>query len=287
MITEFAVKQGIISKFLSLDFHRLNTGAIHSVFNSSFNIAIDRRLVHIDSTERPLSAFGINIPPDLLDKLLGSIAAGDLVRIKDNDFIIFAPKANLVKINFQNFVYKNLKLSQELGIPAVLRENYLVKRVTEVNYGGHIGFPYGKREVELIEKLKTDSSLEFIGKFAKHFIGRGKGLTPGGDDFIIGYMMILYMLRREEFDRWKLVVPKLLSQIKTTDVSLNYYRAMFEGYVSEQFHEFSRNLFYELDEMKAQGFIDNILAYGSSSGYDTLLGIYIALDRIIFEEASL
>jgi len=283
MITDFAVKQGIISKFLSLDFHGLESGVIHSIFKSSFNVSVNQHLIHFDSLEKPLSAFGVNIPQDVLDKLIRILTAGDIVRIKDNDLTIYAKDSKLIRVKFKDLFYKDLRLKELVCNKPLLQASPLVRAITGIEFEKHIGLPYGKEEIQWLEKLKKNScSYEFTEGFVRHFLGRGKGLTPSGDDFIMGYIMMLYVFRKEEFVRWKLVLEKLLSIIKTTDVSFNYYRAMLEGYTSQQFHEFTQSLFYEVDTQTAQNLINNLLAYGSSSGYDTLFGIYTALNQIIF-----
>ena len=290
MITSVEVKQGIISKYLSPAIHGYKVGAVHSVFKTSFNLSVGHFLMHFNSTEKPLSAFGVNIPPDILKELLSFIKAGDMVRIKDNILTIYAGGSRLVSVKFQQFIYKDFILKEHFDNIPILWESPLITAINLIDFEKNMGLPYGKTEIEWIGKLKDNKNRcnsDWIEEFVKYFIGRGKGLTPSGDDFIIGFIMMLYIFRKEEFLHWRLVLQEQLKRIKTTDVSYYYYQAMFEGYTSQQFYEFSQNLFYDVDSYKVQNIINNILSYGSSSGYDTLFGIYTALFQIIFEEDNL
>ncbi len=285
MITNIEVKQGIISKYLSLDFKRYAVGEIHSVFKTSFNISANHHLIHFDSTEKPLSAFGVNIPTNILEELLSFITTGDVVRIKDNMLTIYARNSKIVSVKFQQLIYKDLILDEHFDDIPLLGKSPLITAISSIDFEKNIGLPYGKTEIEWIEKLKDKKNIcnsDWIEGFVKYFIGRGKGLTPSGDDFIIGFIMMLYIFRKEEFLQWKLILQEQLKSIKTTDVSYYYYQAIFQGYTSQQFYELSQNLFPNIDSFKAQVIINNILRYGSSSGYDTLFGFYTALRQIIF-----
>ena len=119
------------------------------------------------------------------------------------------------------------------------------------------------------------STLEYI----KSLLGRGTGLTPSGDDFLIGLLLTI--------NRWNAVLEigndldLFNNQIieaayeKTTTLSANLIECAAQGLADER-------LVNALDYLMA-GFgesmqlLDNLLNWGNSSGVDALLGMGIVL----------
>lgn len=105
----------------------------------------------------------------------------------------------------------------------------------------------------------------------KYFLGRGRGLTPSGDDFLVGTMAILYSMDRYEHPI--LAIRNLIIENKgvyTNDISEQFLLLATEG-------KFSRNII-ELIQMLNSGEIKinrvrDLLKYGGTSGTDIMLGI--------------
>lgn len=79
---------------------------------------------------------------------------------------------------------------------------------------------------------------------------------------------------------WKNILMDQLEKIKTTEVSMAYYKALSEGYTSSFFVDFLQAIKEEnltnWDEL-----IDQISKYGHTSGWDTLYGIQLFLKKWI------
>lgn len=102
-------------------------------------------------------------------------------------------------------------------------------------------------------------------------IGLGPGLTPSGDDFLIGLMAILRMIGEREF------LPLLCGEIKrhlqkTNDISAAYLYHACHGEFSEPFH----GLF---SAGKLVAAVEKIASVGHSSGTDALAGIYFGVEQ--------
>lgn len=110
------------------------------------------------------------------------------------------------------------------------------------------------------------------------FLGQGSGLTPSGDDFLLGFF---FTLRRWEnhLPLAKIALQEarpilLAAQSKTTGLSANLIECAQSG-------EADQRLVPCLDEMMnaaqcSQKSIDSILSWGSSSGLDALAGMIFA-----------
>ncbi len=111
------------------------------------------------------------------------------------------------------------------------------------------------------------------------FIGEGQGLTPSGDDFICGVLLIL--------NRWKAVLQpgidlkRFNSRIidhalaNTTALSANLIELAAKGQADERLIGVVDYLFTGVsstDDMRAA-----LLSYGSSSGLDTFSGMITIL----------
>lgn len=108
-----------------------------------------------------------------------------------------------------------------------------------------------------------------LGDILTTFIGRGEGLTPAGDDFLLGVLWGLESTGKPEADELKAALPALLH--RTTDIS----RAMLEqgcrGHYSAQLLALATANTLTWPEAVA-----NVANYGHSSGHDMLAGVLTA-----------
>lgn len=106
---------------------------------------------------------------------------------------------------------------------------------------------------------------------ASQLAGLGMGLTPAGDDYILGALYAGWVIHSEE-NAQKLgnIIAKTTAPL-TTSLSAAWLRAAGKGEAGIRWHEF----FYALissNPCQIQYTIDNILAAGATSGADALAG---------------
>lgn len=107
--------------------------------------------------------------------------------------------------------------------------------------------------------------------------GLGGGLTPAGDDYLVGAMAALWLLRRTH------VPPKIarLAIPRTTTLSAAFLAAAALGHYTEPWHDLVRALLDEDDE-DVKNAIDCIARIGASSGTDALAGFAAVMESISF-----
>jgi len=108
-------------------------------------------------------------------------------------------------------------------------------------------------------------------------IGSGEGLTPAGDDFIVGLLGVLYSF--SIWNEFKDKANNILSVIKeeidierTNFISSRFLSFSLEGRFSQPVFEFL-DLLFSCDDFRDDRSLRNILSYGASSGNVIALGI--------------
>ncbi|NLJ78331.1 MAG: DUF2877 domain-containing protein [Tissierellia bacterium] len=119
-------------------------------------------------------------------------------------------------------------------------------------------------------------------KDLNRLIGFGVGLTPSGDDFLVGFLSALNSIDTEYINNIFDGIVELIDieDISTTDISKQMIRIAIDGQAREYISGFIR-AFSEADR---DGFIHsyrNILRIGSSSGMDISIGIAMAFHFIL------
>ena len=130
----------------------------------------------------------------------------------------------------------------------------------------------------LADGLHAENGAEFILRTAP-LLGRGTGLTPSGDDFVIG--LALGLRARSEKSALFRVVEEQSARLfqaarqKTTTLAANLIICALEGQADERLVSALDGILWgSLPEADCARYL---LDYGSSSGGDTLLGIAMAL----------
>lgn len=118
------------------------------------------------------------------------------------------------------------------------------------------------------ESKAKDFTLAF-----SRFIGFGAGLTPAGDDFIIGFLLTSFYLQSGN----KKEIQALLKEAraKTTALSASLMECAAEGSADERLMDALR--FIAEGKQEPQAIKKELLSYGSSSGIETLAGMVTAI----------
>lgn len=106
---------------------------------------------------------------------------------------------------------------------------------------------------------------------AKQLAGLGQGLTPSGDDFLMGALHAAWIIHPHE------IVSDIAQKIAetaaplTTSLSAAWLRSAGRGEAGELWHQFFDAL-VSGDEIRINESVENILAVGETSGADALAG---------------
>lgn len=276
MNSTIGIRIGIKSNYLSRLLTKNQIGKVHALFRSSFTIKWNDQLVHIGSMQTPLSAYGLAIAEDELKAILAVVSLGDIVRLKAEEILLYA-KGRLFRFPTRDYKSINLNISDCMR-KAPSPEWQLLKTELEKHNLLHasavIQNEFDRILIEELMQKEIDSTQE-ANRYISHFWGRGIGLTPSGDDFLIGYGMMQAVFLKNR--HWMNALRDSLDQKTTTDVSEYYYRSLLDGYISGPFLELIRIAASGGEPEQLAVIINTIKQFGHTSGLDTLLGIYTAI----------
>lgn len=158
----------------------------------------------------------------------------------------------------------------------------------EVGWAGYLAYLTGPRDapppgefllidrqVNFLHVAMFSERVENVRTALKPFFGLGRGLTPSGDDFIIG--MTLVLSRWPQVVRFHPNLGDLLEGIvgdahaQTTRISQAMIASAAQGYADER-------LMYAIDgiitgNLSAEECAGLLAGYGGSSGVDALVGV--------------
>jgi hypothetical protein len=106
-----------------------------------------------------------------------------------------------------------------------------------------------------------------IKKAVKSLAGLGPGLTPAGDDYLLGTMASIWLTKNTNF----LEEIGCLSSQKTTSLSAAYLMAAAKGEFAEYWHHLAKAILCQDPKILRKN-ISNFIQIGASSGRDALAG---------------
>ncbi len=106
-----------------------------------------------------------------------------------------------------------------------------------------------------------------IKKAVKSLAGLGPGLTPAGDDYLLGIMASLWLTKNTNF----LEEIGWISSQKTTSLSAAYLMAGAKGEFAEYWHHLAKAILCQDPKILRKN-ISNFIQIGASSGRDALAG---------------
>ncbi|HAJ69927.1 MAG: DUF2877 domain-containing protein [Alkalibacterium sp.] len=270
------------SSFLSLSLpDKRQIGKVHSVFATSLNIMVNNQLINFSQEGMSLSAHGCILGKKKMGTLLELCRPKDIVKV-ENDKITFYTKQGVESVDLSDFTEMDLSLTKINIADQSIAGTSVFQSLKAVSFEEEIGIACdgkAKAVFDILNNIAT-SSEEEKNKAVTFLIGRGKGLTPSGDDILSGFIMIRKsFLEKDNFQEY---VKEKLKVQKTTDISEAYYNALFSGYVSSLFLTFL-SAFETNETLNTNQLIKLIGKYGHTSGYDTLLGMYLGLQSLINE----
>jgi hypothetical protein len=111
-----------------------------------------------------------------------------------------------------------------------------------------------------------------VAEAAKRLAGLGAGLTPSGDDYLVGVMAALELARKAELSQTiaSAAIPR------TTLLSGAFLKAAAEGYFSERWHDLASALL-QGDRAGVIKGCKEISSWGATSGRDALAGFTTTL----------
>ena len=281
MLTKNTIKMFAVtmSSMLSLQTPPQKSGKVHSKFKNGLNVQFGDKLFYIGALGTPLSALGMLVDKADLTRLIESVQVNEIVISKDKRFVFYATQG-IINLEYADVEYV------DLGIPHIkcpfdkIDDNKLYRYLSGLELEKRTGMTLDDRTEKYIARLKSSSKEDYQEnlEIIKFFTGRGIGLTPSGDDLLLGFSFALCIFGRGAC--WLSCMQQIIASKITTPISVAYMQALLDGYVSFNFLQLARVLDTQ-DTEKIKEVVTDIAAFGHTSGYDTLYGFWLGLCFLI------
>ena len=276
-------------------------GTIHSVFNKAMNIALDGNLLALLSNELPRMPNSVRLPSSVTKELLPNLRQGMEVRVGGKRLLIPAhnfslhlpetpawePRPNLstYKLSRETVAQHVCLLAQfaankpQQGGLTPLIKPLLLGQPTQETPLSRMAMP----RLRLLAQASWRQDNAGIEEAARGLAGLGPGLTPSGDDVLGGFVAIMALLSPQlsADGACRKHIAATIAEVarpRTTALSSVLLAHAARGEIAEQMGAFLLTLTHPAEEFKAVlKATDRVLAFGASSGGDTLLGMLLGL----------
>ncbi len=242
-------------------------GSVHSVFERAVNLRWhDGHLVTLQepgALSAPFAAVVDHLPRRLLPDMAVRRRAGVL-------------EIDGVQIDWRRGAMVDTAMPESVrgSTPA------LVAMLTSADrrYSRGLDSAQGRRARALLASALSRRDAAGFGEGALGLIGLGEGLTPAGDDCLVGALAVIQRFSRA----WLLDNPQLSAAVGqaaetgTTEIAREFIAHALNGHFSECLIE----LLTADSPQDARDAAARLLAMGATSGADTLVGIRLALEAL-------
>ncbi|WP_162890796.1 DUF2877 domain-containing protein [Suicoccus acidiformans] len=251
---------------------------VQSVFETGFNLHFKDQLIYV-SGHQPgyLSAIGLQLKDaDLMGKLTESVVVDTLIRKRGNTWTVYTREGGLIfelaDINYECFRLEKRTVSQRslAKLSASIQSSF---DITQSGFG----------QLQSLKDIwqawqQVDSEADFQG-LVYRLVGHGPGLTPSGDDFLQGVLLMEASFGLKTSFRQRILAA--VTERETSHVSQAYYSALLEGYVNEPWYRLLQS-FDKVSSTELRNIIQSLLRYGHTSGSDMVLGSLAYLEYLSF-----
>ena len=267
--------------------HRV--GTVHSIFNKATNIAFDETLLALLSDKLPRMPNSVRLPSSM-EVYVGK---GTLVIPTCNFSIHLShtplweprPDVNSYQWNRETVTQHTRLLTQfldkkqlQLGLAPLIGPLFLEQPLQETPLS-RMALP----NLRLLAQASWQHNIAGIEEATRGLAGLGPGLTPSGDDVLGGFAATMALLSTQlsaDSRSRKHIASKIASVAKprTTKLSGILLEFASKGEISEQLGTLLLTLMLPAEEFEAVlKAANHVLAFGASSGGDTLLGMLLGL----------
>ena len=148
-------------------------------------------------------------------------------------------------------------------------------------YGAMANDAFNEAQVRWLERARAQLKQAFmtgstkdIANATKQLIGLGIGLTPSGDDYLLGLLLVLNHSAKTGSAILQAIHQGILDNLDTTtSISQTYLRAGLECCYGELLRNLVIALTKQTAALKVETTLQALLAHGATSGQDTCTGM--------------
>jgi hypothetical protein len=253
-------------------------GSVHSVFQHSFNIKVGGQLINFTNHSDYLSGFGIYLPDSFFQEIFPCIQQGNIIKITDAELSVYSLKGirslSLKEAEVVSLRLSELKVRQE----ELCQLEQLLKRKQLEQALGLTLDTKTTAVFNLLRSTKYRLSPAEWSEILSYLIGRGRGLTPSGDDILTAYFSILSMVGDPQAEALSSAFTD--QELSTTDISKAYIISSIHGYVNSLVYQLFLDLQNQERTAVIEQAIEKIRTIGHSSGTDLCFGLLLGLQKI-------
>lgn len=241
------------------------TWRVHSVFTNGFNLENKDERIFIGTAKNGQLPFAIQLTMGDVTKLIATIQVNQTFRYEGG--ILFHQQFQLTLTGATQYTSKREKTEIRLNPTFLIR---IVQSERQTGLGVSIQEWLTQAEARNLAKAINSTDSAFIEQTLRYFIGRGNGLTPSGDDILLGILLV-----GQESTTFKEVLSKLIqTELLTTDISQTYLKYALQ----DQFSDTLLAL-YEAFQTGAEtkDIVERVYQNGHTSGIDTIAGVALAI----------
>ena len=227
------------SYLVPLLLYKNENGHVHSRFSNGFNIKMGDSLVFIGNNKNGLLPFGIHLREEDTFHAVSSVNNGDSVTWNRRTNSIELPgvtisiekgksfknelttlkSTTIFKASFERFCLQLIEIEDQTGLDVSFKE--FLNKFHAAGEQKWLGAePYLMMLIEAA--MSSDECL--MEKVLRYFLGRGQGLTPSGDDMIVGLLAFDAVSPFLSTAFYEKVSELIEGESITTDVAREYLR---------------------------------------------------------------
>jgi Protein of unknown function (DUF2877) len=245
--------------------------------------APDERLLHLHSGPCLASPFSLRIEDDFV-KTLHATPFMQGMPVSKRDLTIAIAEDVHLRLHRTTY-YRSPRCLRGNVEPEAIRYAHQTLRLY-----GHVGgfdqLPNAQTIGRTIHRALAARDAGQMLEASRHLIGLGPGLTPSGDDFLVGCLRGLWLVHSNApgggqiLDRLRgALLPDLNG--RTTRVGAEFIRYALDGAFAEILDRAALALLAPSHPQAVQSAITPLLAQGETSGTDTMLGLLTCLEALL------
>lgn len=282
----------------------LHIGVIQGIFQRAMNIALDDTVLSVLNDELPRMPNGLRVPSVLMKEILRSLHTGMNVLIGDGgllipgaDFSLSLPPSppweprpavedcrwcRMIVVQHGHLLAHYLAdQHQQHGLGSLAGPLLLKQSVPKTPLEG-LALP----KLRLLARASWQLDRAGVEAAAYGLAGLGPGLTPAGDDALAGFAAVMALLSpylsADAVPR-KHIAETLMTvaRSRTTKLSAALLAHASRGEVAEPLGQMLLTLALPIEQSEqVLQAAQRLLAFGATSGSDTLLGVLLGLQTL-------
>lgn len=262
--------------------------SVQSVFEKSINLQNKKKneLILVCGLDYPKLPHAIYVEKECLQSLIKITMKNGRVKIAGGWVRIGNTQLSLHNSDYYSSVFES---ESKLNSGSVKKLFYYLHQVTDLN-----GFSFSLSELEYVKDFSSRWELDALKKIVcgnereqtsglDYLLGRGKGLTPSGDDLLIGCLAAdVFYKRLNSFFKETLKLKLNGEPFRTTTVSIHYLNCALQKKWNEPIHHLIQVLSKDSTENEIEEVIQSIIRIGHTSGLDMLTGFIATM--ILFDK---